>query len=72
MVLGGANRLPLLINCDLFNPEADLKADATNLSMFDDGTVDLIESHHMIEHLSFKDADLALTEWIVSCVQRGC
>jgi predicted SAM-dependent methyltransferase len=59
----GSSKIPGLINCDLFNPEADLKADATNLSMFDDGTVDLIESHHMIEHLSFKDADLALTEW---------
>ncbi len=59
----GSTKIPRLINCDLFNPEADLKADATNLSMFDDGTVDLIESHHMIEHLSFKDADLALTEW---------
>lgn len=59
----GSSKIPGLINCDLFNPEADLKADATNLSMFEDGTVDLIESHHMIEHLSFKDADLALTEW---------
>ena len=59
----GSSKIPGLINCDLYNPDAELKADATNLSMFDDGTLDWIESHHMIEHLSFKDAELALDEW---------
>jgi len=59
----GSSKIPGLINCDLYNPDADVKADATNLEMFDDGTIDLIESHHMIEHLSFADTELALTEW---------
>lgn len=59
----GASKLPELINCDLYNPESDLKADATDLSMFDDRSVDLIETHHMIEHLSFGDTEHALAEW---------
>ncbi len=59
----GSIKLPGLTNCDLFNPDADVKADATKLDMFGDGTVDLIESNHMIEHLSFADTDLALAEW---------
>ncbi len=59
----GSSKIPELINCDLFNPDADLKADALNLEMFDDGSIDLIEAHHMIEHLSFEETDLALTEW---------
>ena len=67
----GSNKIPDLINCDLYNPNADLQADATNLTMFDDGSVDLIESHHMIEHLSFKETDLALTEWYRVLRQGG-
>jgi predicted SAM-dependent methyltransferase len=59
----GSTKLEGLINCDLFNPEADLKADAKDLSMFDDGSIDYIESHHMIEHLSFADTESALEEW---------
>lgn len=59
----GSTRIEGLINCDLFNPDADLKTDAANLDMFDENSVDLIESHHMIEHLSFADTKLALTEW---------
>jgi predicted SAM-dependent methyltransferase len=59
----GSSRIPGLINCDLFDPGADLKADATDLSMFSDNSIDLIESHHMIEHLSFADTEKALAEW---------
>lgn len=59
----GGSKLPGLINCDLFDPQADLKVDATNLSSFDDNSVDLIESHHMIEHLSFVDTESALSEF---------
>ncbi|MDH4232288.1 MAG: methyltransferase domain-containing protein [Nitrospirota bacterium] len=59
----GSTKLEGMINCDLFNPEADLRADAKDLSMFEDGSVDYIESHHMIEHLSFADTDTALAEW---------
>lgn len=59
----GGSKLQGLINCDLFDPRADLAVDATNLSSFDDNSVDLIESHHMIEHLSFVDTESALGEW---------
>jgi len=67
----GSKKISGLINCDFYNPEADLKADASNLEMFDDGSIDLIESHHMIEHLSFNDTDLVLTEWNRVLRDRG-
>jgi predicted SAM-dependent methyltransferase len=67
----GSSKIPELINCDLYSPDADLKADASSLIMFDDSSIDLIESHHMIEHLSFKDTDLALTEWHRVLRKRG-
>ena len=67
----GDSKLRGLINCDLFNPKADLKIDATNLSMIDDGSVDWIESHHLIEHLSFQETDRALTEWNRVLRNRG-
>ena len=59
----GSSKLPGLINCDLFNPDADFKVDCTNLSIFEDNSIDLIESHHMIEHFSFADTERALAEW---------
>jgi predicted SAM-dependent methyltransferase len=52
-----------LINCDWFNPAADRKVNVTDLSPFEDGTVDYIECHHTIEHLSFDEADIAFREW---------
>ena len=58
----GSSMLSGLINCDLFNPNADLQIDSTNLSIFEDNTIDLIEAHHMIEHLSFSDTGKALIE----------
>jgi predicted SAM-dependent methyltransferase len=67
----GSTKLEGMINCDLYNPEADLKADARDLSMFEDGSIDLIESHHMIEHLSFADTESALTEWHRVLRRRG-
>ncbi len=60
---GGARRIAGLTNCDLYHPSADLKADATELSMFADASLDWIESHHMVEHLSFAETDKALAEW---------
>jgi predicted SAM-dependent methyltransferase len=59
----GSTRLPNLINCDYYNPDADMKVDATDLSAFEDGSIDLIESHHMIEHLGFAESEKALREW---------
>ncbi len=60
---GGANRIAGLTNCDLYHPGADLKADATDLAVFETGSIDWIESHHMVEHLSFSEARAAFAEW---------
>jgi len=51
------------INCDLFNAKADLNLDATNLKVFSSSEIDLIEHHHMIEHLSFTELENAIKEW---------
>jgi predicted SAM-dependent methyltransferase len=59
----GDGRFENVLNCDLYNDHADLKMDALNLSQFENGSVDYIESHHMIEHLPVKDVKLALKEW---------
>jgi predicted SAM-dependent methyltransferase len=59
----GSVRIPGLINCDLLSPDADLNVDSTKLSMFENNSVDWIESHHMIEHLSFNETEKALSEW---------
>jgi predicted SAM-dependent methyltransferase len=52
-----------LINCDLFSPRADLKIDILCLTQFADESVDLIEAHHLFEHLSFSERSPALAEW---------
>lgn len=59
----GHNLIPGAINCDLHNPSADRQIDCTALEDFENETVDLIESHHMIEHLSFDEAERAIAEW---------
>ncbi|MDX9703662.1 MAG: methyltransferase domain-containing protein [Candidatus Auribacterota bacterium] len=59
----GNTIIPELINCDRFNIAADINLDAINLSIFPDSSVDLIENHHIIEHLSFEQANIALREW---------
>jgi predicted SAM-dependent methyltransferase len=59
----GETRLDGLVNCDLYNPAADRKVDATDLRDFETGSVDLVEHHHLIEHLDFAQADRGLCEW---------
>lgn len=59
----GNHIIPGVINCDLHNPAADRRIDSTRLDVFADGTVDLVECHHMIEHLSFEAAERAIGEW---------
>lgn len=60
----GPTRIDKLINCDYYNTsKADIIIDSTNLSCIEDDTIDLIEHHHMIEHLSFSQAEMALKEW---------
>jgi predicted SAM-dependent methyltransferase len=70
--LGAAGtKLEGLVNCDLFDPAADRKVDATDLTEFADSSVDLIEHHHMIEHLSLEQVDRALREWARVLVPGG-
>ena len=59
----GYNIIPELINCDRYNNSADIHLDATDLKDFSDSSVDLIENHHIIEHLSFDETEKALAEW---------
>jgi SAM-dependent methyltransferase len=49
-------------NVDLHADGADIKADLMQLP-FSDGEYDWIESRHVIEHISKKDAIPALSEW---------
>jgi predicted SAM-dependent methyltransferase len=67
----GGERIDGLINCDLFDPRADRRVDATDLHEFATGSVDWIESHHMIEHLSLADSERALEEWARVLVPGG-
>lgn len=67
----GSTKIPYLINCDFNNKNADRKVDAKNLSIFGDGSLDLIEVHHLIEHLSFSDTDIALKEWRRTLKSKG-
>lgn len=59
----GGHLIDGLTNCDQFNPAADMKVNATDLSPFANGSIDYIESNHMIEHLSFSEASQAFAEW---------
>jgi predicted SAM-dependent methyltransferase len=60
----GGRRIEHMVNCDLFDRAADRKVDAGRLSAFEDASVDIIEHHHMIEHLSFADLPPAMAEWV--------
>ena len=53
---------PGYTNVDLHNPKADVRATATDLP-FEDGSYDLVETHHLIEHLEKWEAEVALDEW---------
>jgi len=59
----GGKRIEGAINCDKYDPNADRRWDATHLDEVADATVDVIEHHHLIEHLSVADLDKALAEW---------
>lgn len=60
----GAKYIDGLINADLYDDTVrDIAVDSLRLSNFDDASVDLIEHHHMLEHLSVADARKGLEEW---------
>lgn len=59
----GGKLLADAVNCDLYDPSADRQWDATDLREVPDASVDIIEHHHLIEHLSAADLDRVLAEW---------
>lgn len=60
----GGKRVAGAINCDLHDPSADLRLDATDLTGVESASVDIVEHHHMIEHLGAEDLPRALAEWV--------
>lgn len=59
----GGHIIPQLINCDLYDPAADRKVGICDLSEFPTGSVDYLEANHVIEHLSFAEAEQGVSEW---------
>jgi predicted SAM-dependent methyltransferase len=62
--LGCGNiRLPGYVNIDLYNPAADLRLDITDLSYFEDQSVDELFLKAVLEHLYTHEQRQALAEW---------
>lgn len=64
-------KLPDFVNVDIrpeVNPDI---VDDHMLHTFKDGSVDLIYCCHMMEHLSFADADAALRRWFLLLKPKG-
>jgi predicted SAM-dependent methyltransferase len=59
----GAHPIAGFVNIDLYSEMADERLDVLDLSTYKQESVDLIESHHLFEHLSFEDARRGLMEW---------
>lgn len=61
--LGCGNKiLDGFLNCDLYNPLADIVCDIRNLP-FDDESVDLVYACHVLEHIRRHDVFRTFTEW---------
>ncbi len=51
------------VNIDLYSDHADQKLDVLDLASYANDSVDLIENHHLFEHLSYEDGRRGLHEW---------
>ena len=51
------------INVDLYDDRADVRADAKDLPMFAEGSVDVVIASQILEHFTFADGKAALSEW---------
>lgn len=59
----GRKMFPGYINIDLYRPEADLQLDVTDLSVFQDESIDEIYMNAVLEHLFVFEQKKALSEW---------
>jgi GT2 family glycosyltransferase/Flp pilus assembly protein TadD/predicted SAM-dependent methyltransferase/predicted O-methyltransferase YrrM len=59
----GRRIMPGYINIDLYRPEADLQLDVTDLSVFEDKSIDEIYMNAVLEHLFVFEQKKALSEW---------
>ena len=64
---------PTYINIDIDpnNPYADVIDNAFELNTIEDNSVDLIEAIHMFEHLSYLEANQALSIWFKKLKKGG-
>ncbi len=60
----GKRNIPGFVNVDLANfPHIDHRTSVTDLSMFDDGSVELIYASHVFEYFDREQAPTVLSEW---------
>lgn len=59
----GKNKIEGCINCDLYDPRADRKLDATDLSEFADGSVNAIHASQLLEHFTQEESIRTIKEW---------
>jgi predicted SAM-dependent methyltransferase len=60
----GERYIPGFIHIDLADyPHIDYKSDVSNLSMFEDSSVDLIYACHVLEHFKRYEIEKVLKEW---------
>lgn len=61
----GCGQHPILgvTNVDLHSDDADVKEDITNLKSFQPESIDMIEAHHVIEHLDLRSVLQSLKAW---------
>jgi predicted SAM-dependent methyltransferase len=67
----GSIKLENCINCDLYNDQADRKIDATDLSEFEDGSVNAIYASQLLEHFTFAEAVKMIREWRRALRHKG-
>jgi len=67
----GKIKLDGVINCDLYDPEADKKLDAKDLSEFTDGSVNAIYASQLLEHFTYDESIILMKEWHRALKEEG-
>lgn len=50
------------INCDMYGDQIDIRLDAKMLPFAND-SIDMIEAHQLLEHISHRETEIVLREW---------